>query len=508
MAPIAPDAGIPPFTAAPTASGMDVNLISTDYLNLNGLSLTNVDVTPGTLTTLGNTECVKPIRHIYLSFDDDDHFNYTTSGAAPLSSSPNSGRVYGSSLEKDEVVEYEYVPMLKRLLPRYPVFSETNIHPSLGPNPVETPDPSISNTADDDVNALAFTKNRNVCQNTYFTVSRAAQGTTANGDVLDPGIIYKVGAGGSPIAAIFHPDLGLQPGVDINAIEFGQFVNPALPYSGGVLALLFSVEIDDPQTTEDESGGLDPKMIYYSFMDGTHHKLDSTAVLPDNIDAIALWDVTSQYQASVNPCNSNNFISPPQNLMVSFLPGGGAEVSWDPYPGSTICELRANNVNASSDKQFLVGGSPPGTPPSSYTAPASAISPGATYRVRLRCGCGSGSNISASPYTEYVFATAPIASQDATAGDMNEAFWTDPLVQIYPNPAVTQINIEGEFIKDGPIQITFSNMLGQTVLQTSTVAVHSKFSIRQDIQSLESGIYMITIQSGSTRMTRKVVVER
>lgn len=55
------------------------------------------------------------------------------------------------------------------------------------------------------------------------------------------------------------------------------------------LALLFSVDDDDPVTTGvDESGGLNPNMIYASFLTGGYFEL-LTEPLDDDIDALACW---------------------------------------------------------------------------------------------------------------------------------------------------------------------------------------------------------------------------
>jgi len=55
-----------------------------------------------------------------------------------------------------------------------------------------------------------------------------------------------------------------------------------------VLALLFSVDDDDWLVWDDESGGLDPNMIYYSYLTGTSWPLLSNS-LEGDIDAIAAW---------------------------------------------------------------------------------------------------------------------------------------------------------------------------------------------------------------------------
>jgi hypothetical protein len=75
--------------------------------------------------------------------------------------------------------------------------------------------------------------------------------------------------------------LGLPDGTDITGFEFVWLrrCNPGNPTScQDRLALLFSVNEDDFMTPANESGGLDPRMIYASFMmdengDGIGEKL-------------------------------------------------------------------------------------------------------------------------------------------------------------------------------------------------------------------------------------------
>jgi hypothetical protein len=84
-----------------------------------------------------------------------------------------------------------------------------------------------------------------------------------------PGAIYKEGVSSPVIQPDIH--LGLTVEVDIDAFELAW-----LPDESGnlYLALLFSVDEDDPRTeTEDESGGYDPATIYASFLDGSHFEL-------------------------------------------------------------------------------------------------------------------------------------------------------------------------------------------------------------------------------------------
>jgi len=115
----------------------------------------------------------------------------------------------------------------------------------------------------------------------------------ATGQPLDPGDIYWVftpipsGAPTKLIDAQIH--LGLPDGVDIDAFEMVLMRPPAGGPLVPVLAIVFSVDEDDPATAIDETGGLNPKMIYYSYLTGVSWPL-LTANMADDVDALTAWE--------------------------------------------------------------------------------------------------------------------------------------------------------------------------------------------------------------------------
>jgi hypothetical protein len=108
-----------------------------------------------------------------------------------------------------------------------------------------------------------------------FSVSHSAAGG------LDPGSIYMADNNGPPVLIIRqdihlglvdNPETDVDEDADISDFELVWLEQQ--PGSGGQLALIFSVHSDDPMTADiDESGGLNPNMIYASFMTGTHFPL-------------------------------------------------------------------------------------------------------------------------------------------------------------------------------------------------------------------------------------------
>ncbi|MEO1512540.1 MAG: GC-type dockerin domain-anchored protein, partial [Planctomycetota bacterium] len=189
----------------------------------------------------------------------------------------------------------------------------------LSPSP--SPLPFIGDTSDDDVDALDVEWDAGFAGFWYFSVDNEALGTfQAQNLTLDPGFIYLADPGGA-IPVITPAQLGLPVGfgVDIDAFEFVRAVNPFITggaqdpeqppcdreETGGSLAVIFSVDRDDPSTpitSFDESGGLDPTRIYISFLDGTNIPL--TAPLESDVDAVAAW-FRSLAEEPFADCNGN-----------------------------------------------------------------------------------------------------------------------------------------------------------------------------------------------------------
>jgi len=264
--------------------------------------------------------------NIVVSFDDDAAPGWT-GGDVPVAVLPD---------RPDEtfVVDSDYLPKAPSVVP-----------PFLGPGLPMTPDkdeaalvlgpnPSFQQPGeDDDVDALDIIFNLPTEQTVspaltyrYHSADHEAAGVTIPGPstaTLDPGDIYMTieGVGASNYLPVFDDvlDFGIDAvpfegvedadvGVDIDAFEFVVLtaeeyqeafgVGPGLPW---VLAGLFSVDEDDPDTAPaDESGGLSPYAIYLTNFDGVSVAItdnfgvfEDEVFVPWDIDAIAIPEPTS-----------------------------------------------------------------------------------------------------------------------------------------------------------------------------------------------------------------------
>ncbi len=292
--PATPDAFIPPSSAAPVEQDEPIPAVNEEYFDLDGSD--NVDfVLSGLSYGPGNPSipvsvgpCLFEPYNVYVSFDDDDALHYTNSAwpSVPTTSFSSAGWVYGQPGYDDEIVGWEVTvsPFGGAASPGYSygLTDEEWLHSQLAPNP----DLSLQEV-DDDVDALDAPTVHAGCDVWYFSADHEAVGQhPGSGTALHPGVIYENAAAG-PLPVIdptLH--LGIGPDADIDAFEFAVLWDAAEGRNG--LALLFSVDEDDILSSGDESGGLDPTVIYYSFLNGSSHEfLDNSA---DDIDAIALWN--------------------------------------------------------------------------------------------------------------------------------------------------------------------------------------------------------------------------
>ncbi len=262
--------------------------------------------------------------HVFISFDDDTAPNYAdTLGSVPVSSSsPTTSSIYGTTSNKDEIIEMDFSASTATSFPISLINSggvsdEASLHPQLAPNP------DAGNADDDDVDALD--KKYNIPPGTgitYFSVDHEATYLDpVSNSPLWPGDIYEYfGSGtGAPYfgLAVYSGQMGLYPETDIDAFEFVWLWNDQMQFNA--LAILFSIDDDDPLTIGvDESGGMDPKQLYYSFMDGMNFPF-SIEPFEEDIDAITTSESSYLAQAvppswQFTPTNVSHLISIPVSV--------------------------------------------------------------------------------------------------------------------------------------------------------------------------------------------------
>jgi len=239
------------------------------------------------------SNCIHEPIFLYLTFDDDQAPGWMQvmpvppNGDVPVTAPSPVGLLYGMTLAQDEVVSAVLPiggPWPVPAPPVNPFRNEVGVHVSMAPNP------DNGEMDDDDVDSLDIVPHMpdgQACPFWYFTADHEASMG------LDPGSIYVMPGGPvKVIDQVIHLGLVDNPATqiiedaDIDAFEFTWLAEDegAPP----VLAILFSVDEDDPLTPGvDESGGLNPTVLYASFMMGWSFQV--TLPFQDDIDGLAIW---------------------------------------------------------------------------------------------------------------------------------------------------------------------------------------------------------------------------
>lgn len=316
-----PPDGPPASTGAPTGSGANPLNVQNSYLDMDGLDNLETDLTGltfgpgiGPLSVFPDA-CIHDTRFVFISYDDDDSLHYVSAPLAesvPVNSlSPFAADIYGTTPNQDEVIELNYGPTVPAaLLFTFPLYDEVMVHPNMAPNP------DGNNAVDDDVDALDMSVDATSCNHVYFSVDHEATYTDpGSGSDLDPGSIYLAGSGSVTEVVNANTHLGLAAGVDVDAFEFAWIFDNVS--NANAFGLLFSMDDNDPLTVPDESGGLDPRDLYYSFLDGTYG-LFSLAPLNDDVDAISTYPNSLNGTPGGGTTGYNNIV--PQYAGISVYP--------------------------------------------------------------------------------------------------------------------------------------------------------------------------------------------
>ena len=80
-------------------------------------------------------------------------------------------------------------------------------------------------------------------------------------------------------------------------------------------------------------------------------------------------------------------------------------------------------------------------------------------------------------------------------------------IDLYPNPTNDKLNVEFEIRKASDVNIKLHNLLGQTVLDENKTFSSGQRKFQVDVNSLETGIYILELSNGVSSSTQKVIIK-
>lgn len=81
----------------------------------------------------------------------------------------------------------------------------------------------------------------------------------------------------------------------------------------------------------------------------------------------------------------------------------------------------------------------------------------------------------------------------------------DAYLNVYPNPARTDVNVSFTLIEASSANLVMTNLLGAEVYE-KTLSENTTFHENIDLSNLQKGVYLIQLQVGSKTYTRKLVI--
>lgn len=83
----------------------------------------------------------------------------------------------------------------------------------------------------------------------------------------------------------------------------------------------------------------------------------------------------------------------------------------------------------------------------------------------------------------------------------------DVTISVFPNPSNGEFTLELNSAKNVVADLSITNNLGMKVYVEKDVAVNGKTSKNLNLSSLGSGIYLLTLQNGELKITRKILIK-
>lgn len=237
----------------------------------------------------------------------------------------------------------------------------------------------------------------------------------------------------------------------------------------------------------------------------------------------------------------------------------GVLLSWNPIPGSLGCEVQGSRADGAGNRVFRILGDNV----SERFVPQIILTPGTTYRWRVRCGCSTSI---AGPYSQYRFflwdpssnmiveTSGPETSRMADVTDLatemsqksnngnggfqnilstNGLFGNVPRIadvenvraikdrfvkptkigyatgeafDVFPNPSTGLVNMNYEAANNGLVTVRVFDAAGR-IVDSKSLSVNAGMNLNAiDLSATDEGMYMIEITEGTRRSVQRLVI--
>ncbi|MFN0274453.1 MAG: S8 family serine peptidase [Chitinophagales bacterium] len=284
----------------------------------------------------------------------------------------------------------------------------------------------------------------------------------------------RVLSSGSSIVTSWLIDLGVADYISEDGQHFLQngtsFASPCVT---GAVALYLQ---KNPIATHED--------IKAAILEAARKDSFTGSALPDNRWGHGKLDV---FRTLTGPwgCSADDYENPPQNLMIPAISPSSAFSEWDVIPNATGYQVQYKNLTTLEVKKK-----------STFTNKKilNGLSPSTTYSCRVRAKCET---FGLSGWSDEIFFTTP-ALKDFSV--------TETLVNIYPNPANTTLNIDG--LQPGVYTIEILNMMGESHYYTKTFVGTYRDIFTTDVTKFANGMYTLVITEPASSLSKQIVITR
>ncbi|HEX8428498.1 T9SS type A sorting domain-containing protein, partial [Hymenobacter sp.] len=83
----------------------------------------------------------------------------------------------------------------------------------------------------------------------------------------------------------------------------------------------------------------------------------------------------------------------------------------------------------------------------------------------------------------------------------------DEMVELYPNPASTELTVRLPVSSKTPVQVSLLTVLGKTVQTTAIASGQLQQGAKLNLSDVANGLYIVQLRSSAGTFTKRVVIQ-